>query len=163
MGLGAFLLPLLLVKGTAMFVGQPPQTAVADGGNATTVAGGGIETFKPEWLPEQIAAAHRVAELRELPFGDSPLLHKRKIEDPGPGNPSDKTPKTFDAPKVSVQVILRSRRGNVALIGGHRYLTGDEIGENGWIIRSIDPVSRSVLIEHPVSGQESTLVVPMPR
>ena len=163
LGLGVFLLPLLLVKGTAMFIGQPAPTADASGGHSTTVGVSVIETFKPQWSPEQIGAAHRVEELRGLPFGDSPLLHARKIEDHGPVVPPDRTIIETEPPRVVVQVILRSRRGNVALIGGHSYRIGDEIGETGWIVMEIDPVARSVLIEHTASGREWSLVVPLPR
>ena len=65
--------------------------------------------------------------------------------------------------EVSVQVILRSRRGNVALIDRKRYRVGDAIGADGWFVEEIDGVARSVLIVHRESGEKATLVVPLPR
>ncbi len=162
MGLGVFLLPLILVKGTALLVGQPPQGAAASGGGAVPVNGGIIEIFEPQWSSEQIAATHRVAELREVSFGESPLLHARAISDIDPIDPSDRE-KDIEPPEVSVQVILRSRRGNIALIDHKKYRVGDAIGKDGWFIEEIDAVSRSVLIVHRESGTKGTLVVPMPR
>ncbi len=162
MGLGVFLLPLILVKGSAILIGQPPQGAVATGGGAITVNSGVIEIFTPHWSLEQIAAMHRVEELRELSFGESPLLQARAISDIDPIDPHDRTP-TITPPEVSVQMILRSRRGNVALIDRKRYRAGDAIGADGWFVEEIDGVARSVLIVHRESGKKATLVVPMPR
>ena len=150
LGLGVFLLPLLLVKGTGMMLGQPPQGAVAATTNPTTFDGSGIETFTPEWSSAQIAAAQRVAELRELPFGESPLLHIREMSEIAPTDTVDPTPKVIAPPEVSVKMILRSRRGNVALIDRKRYRDGDAIGEDGWIVKKIS--TRSVVVVHPESG-----------
>ncbi len=161
MGLGVFLLPLILVKGSAILIGQPPQGAVATGGGAM-VSSGVIEIFTPHWSLEQIAAMHRVEELRELSFGESPLLQARAIGDIDPIDPHDRTP-TITPPEVSVQMILRSRRGNVALIDHKRYRAGDAIGADGWFVEEIDGVARSVLIVHRESGKKATLVVPLPR
>ncbi len=162
MGIGVFLLPLILVKGTALLVGQPPQGAVASGGSATTVDGGVIEIFTPQWSVEQIAATQRVAELREVSFGASPLLHLWSNSESDPIDHSDRGT-TITPPMVSVQVILRSRRGNFALIDYKKYRAGDAIGEDGWFVEEIDAVSRSVLIVHRESGKKATLFVPMPR
>ena len=163
MGIGVFLLPLILVKGSAILIGQPPQGAVATGGGAITVNSGVIEIFTPHWSLEQIAAMHRVEELREMSFGESPLLQARVISDIDPIDlPPEQTP-TITPPEVSVQVILRSRRGNVALIDRKRYRVGDAIGADGWFVEEIDGIARSVLIVHRESGEKATLVVPLPR
>ncbi len=157
MGLGVFILPLILVKGIALLGGEPPQGAVASGSGATTVNGGVIKIFTPRWSVEQIAASQRVAELREVSFGESPLLHARMIGDtvirPGPF--------IITPPNVSVRMILRSGRGNVALIDRKRFRVGDPLGEDGWFVEEID--ARSVSIVHRESGKKATLVVPMPR
>lgn len=162
MGLGVFLLPLILVKGTAIWVGQSPEGADASVVATATVDSGVIESFTPEWSSEQIAAAHRVAELREVPFDESPLLHPRKNTDISPIEAPER-PKTITPPDVSVRIILHSRHGDVALIGHNRYRVGDAIGQDGWFVEAIDAVSRSVLIVHRPSGEKATLVVPMPR
>lgn len=161
MGLGVFLLPLLLVKGTALMVGQPPQGAAASGGGGSSDPDGVIVTYTPQWSLDQIAAAHWVADLGELPFGSSPLLHARTPDEVDPVIIVRDKPIT--PPDVVVTAILRSRRGNIALIDRDRYRTGDSIEENGWIVQQIDADTRSVLLVHPASGMEATLVVPMPR
>ncbi len=162
MGLGAFLLPLILVKGSALLIGQPPQAANASNGAATTVNGGVITVITPEWSVEQIAATHRVEDLREVPFGESPLLHVQKNSGIGPIDPPDR-PTTITPPDVSVRIILHSRHGDVALIDRNRYRAGDALGEDGWFIEEINAVTRSVDIVHRESGKKATLVVPMPR
>ncbi len=162
MVLGVFLLPLVLVKGTAIWVGQSPQDAAASGGAPASFDVGVVESFTPVWSSAQLAATHRAAELGENPFGESPLLHVRirseieriKIIDP---------PSTITPPEVSVRIILHSRHGDVALIDRRRYSVGDAIGGDGWFIQEIDAVSRSVGIVHRESGKKATLVVPMPR
>ncbi len=160
MGLGAFLLPLILVKGSALLIGQPPQGANAANGAATTVNGGVIEIFTPQWSSEQIAATHRTEGLREMPFGESPLLHVRSNSGIDPIDPPHRRT-TIEPPDVSVGMVLRSRFGNVALIEGKRYSAGDALGEDGWFVEEID--ARSVSIVHRESGKKATLVVPMPR
>lgn len=159
-GIGVFLLPLILVKATGLMIGQPPQGAVASGA-VPAVVSGVIESFTPEWSLEQVAATQRVEDLRELAFGESPLLHARKTGDIEYVLP----PENFiiTPPDVAVRVILRSRHGNVALIDRKHFRTGDAIGEDGWFIDEIDAASRSVLIVHRESGMKATLVVPLPR
>ncbi len=158
MGLGAFLLPLILVKSSTLLIGQPPQAANAANG-ATIVNDGVIEVFTPEWSLEQIAATHQVEDLREVPFGESPLLHARKNSGIDPIKPDRST--TITPPDVSVRIILHSRHGDVALIDRRRYRAGDALGEDGWFVEEID--ARSVSIVHRESGKKATLVVPMPR
>ena len=161
MGFGVFLLPLILVKSSVLLIGEAPQGAAATGVGAMTDPGGVIEIFTPVWSPDQIAATHRVEELREEPFGESPLLHPRKISEIDPIVATED--RKIIPPDVSVQMILRSRRGNVALINRKRFRVGDAIGENGWFVEEIDAVTRSVLIVHRASDKKATLVVPLPR
>ncbi len=161
MGFGVFLLPLILVKSAVFLIGEVPQGAAATGIGAMTDPGGVIEIFTPVWSPDQIAATHRVEELREEPFGESPLLHPGKISEIYPIVPTED--RKVIPPDVSVQMILRSRRGNVALIHRKRFRVGDAIGADGWFVEEIDAVTRSVLIVHRASDTKATLVVPLPR
>ena len=158
---GVFLLPLILVKGSALLIGDTPQGAAASGGGPMAASTDVIEIFTPEWSLEQIAATHRVEDLRAEAFGETPLLHARKVDDIEPIVTPDE--KEVTPPEVSVQMILRSRRGNVALIDRKRFRVGDALGEDGWFVEEIDAVSRSVFIVHRESGTKATLVVPMPR
>jgi len=162
MVLGVFLLPLVLVKGTAIWVGQSPLDAAASGGAPASFDVGVVESFTPVWSSAQLAATHRAAELGENPFGASPLLHARRKTEVELIEIIDR-PTTITPPEVSVRIILHSRHGDVALIDRKRYRIGDAIGADGWFIQEIDAVSRSVGIVHRDSGEEATLVVPMPR
>lgn len=168
--LGVFLLPLLLVKATAIMMSEP------QGASATTriVSGsadiGSLDDYRPEWTLEQLVAADYIAELDGLPFGPSPLLHIVKrplIPDPDPdpntnGN-GDGDPVIVPPPDITVQMILVSRNGNVALMNHRRYRVGDALGTDGWVVKSIDAETRSVVVELRGTGREATLHVPLPR
>lgn len=167
--LGVFLLPLILVKGTAIMMSEPPQGAAA---SPVTVAGpadvSSLEDYTPEWTEQQLAAADYLEALRGQPYGPSPLLHIVKhqpIPTPaGTGNGNENgTPVAVPPPDETVQMILVSRNGNVALINHRRYRVGDRLGSNGWVVKSIDAATRSVLVELPGTGREATLFVPLPR
>lgn len=157
--IGMFLLPLILVKGTALMLGQGPDTATAgDGANNVAATTAIIEPVTREWNEQQLAATRHIELLRTKDFGPSPLLHQQPPPPPNSTKPPD-TPRIHPPPNVSVKMILKTSRGNIALINGRRYRVGDKIGD-GWIVTGID--ARSVLIEHTVSHEEATLVVPLP-
>lgn len=168
MDLGVFLLPLLLVKGTAIMVAEPAQAVAA---STAIVAGStgvdSVSEYKPEWTLQQLVAADYLDELRELPFGPSPLLHiveRQPTPNPGPNtDPTVNENPILPPPDVTVQMILKSRRGNVALINHRRYRVGDAIGSEGWVVQNIDPSTRSVLVMLPGTGRTATLSVPLPR
>ncbi len=167
MDLGVFLLPLLLVKGTAIMVAEPVQTVAA---SPAIVAGSGVDSiapYRPQWTLQQLVAADYLDELRELSFGPSPLLHiikRQPTPNPGPNtDPTANENPILPPPDVTVQMILKSRRGNVALINHRRYRVGDAIGSEGWVVQNIDPSTRSVLIMLPGTGRTATLSVPLPR
>ena len=166
MDLGVFLLPLLLVKGTAIMVAEPAQVVAA---STAIVAGStGVDSvaeYKPEWTLQQFAAAAYIDQLRELPFGPSPLLHsveRQPTPNPGPNtDPTVNENPILPPPDVNVKMILKSRSGNTALINHRRYRVGDAIGNDGWIIESIS--TRSVVVVLPGTGRTATLSVPLPR
>ncbi len=160
---GMFLLPLVLVKGTAVMLGRGPEAAIADPvGNTTTATTATIEPVVREWTPEQLAAARHIESLRSQPFGASPLLHQEPPPPQDDPRQHQTTPRIQPPPDVVVQIILKSSRGNIALIDRKRYRVGDSIGE-GWVVKAIDADARSVLIEHTKTSEEATLVVSFPR
>jgi hypothetical protein len=161
----AFLLPLVLVKGSAMVTGSGPAAAQA-------TPGGKIKPPKvpevpdlPAWSFEQLAAAEHIVLLKSEPFGPSPLFHAEPPPPPvRPDNPKPDTRPEVKPPDVTVRMILtRSNGAHVALIGRRRYRVGDKLGDTGWIVAEIDGPSRSVTVEHPKSGNTATLRVPLPR
>ena len=159
---GMFLLPLILVKATALMLGQGPDTATAGGGpnnDAATTAI--IDPVTREWTEQQLAATRHIELLRTKDFGPSPLLHQQPPPRPNSTRPPD-TPRIHPPPDVSVKTILKTSRGNIALINGRLYRVGGKIGD-GWIVMVIDADARLVLIKHEDSGEEATLVLPLPR
>ena len=159
---GIFLLPLILVKGTALMLGQGLDPAIGNPvGNNGAATAPTIEPAARVWTEQQLAATRYIERLRKQDFGPSPLLHQKAAPTQNNIEPTD-THRDHPPPQVGVQMILKSSRGNIALIDGKRYRVGDKIGD-GWIVTVIDADARSVLIKHTESGEEATLVVPLPR
>ncbi len=163
LALGVFLVPTMLVKGAAILAGQGGlQSAVARGDKAGTDPVQPLQPYVAEWPAEQLAAAKYIAALRKQPFGPSPLLHQVTPRlDVKPGIP-ETGPQVVPPPDVTVQAILRAAGGNVALINRKRYREGDPLEDEGWIVKTIDPDSRSVLVVHPDTHTEATYAVPLP-
>ena len=76
------------------------------------------------------------------------------IEDPG-GRPPDDAP-----PDLNAQVVMTTRRGNVALIDGKRYRVGDLINGDDWRVIKIDGFDRSVTLMH--ENTERTVIIYVP-
>ena len=72
-------------------------------------------------------------------------------------------PKSAAPPVVAVQAILRSSSGNLARIGHKLFREGDELGDTGWFVDTIDAESRSVKIVHRETESEAMLNVPLPQ
>ena len=157
-----FFLLLVLVKGASMlFVQGGPQTATATTINITPVPPPALNGPAMDWTPEHIAAARHVDRQRHEPYGPTPLFHQeRKIDGP---DPNDRPPKDVPPPDYAVQMILKSRNGNVALINRKRYRVGDALGDQGWFVVEIDSETRAVHLEHPETNRTHTLRVPPPR
>ena len=160
MDLGVFLLPLLLVKGTAIMMSEPQGASASPAIVAGAGGIGSLDDYKPEWTLQQLVAADYLEEIHELPFGPSPLLHVVKRQ-PVPipnGNSAAKPP-----PDVTVRAIMKTRNGNVAIINRKRYQEGDVLRSDGWIVKTIDRETRSVVIQNTEDGREVTLSLPLPR
>ena len=143
MDLGVFLLPLLLVKGTAIMMSEPQGASASPAIVAGAGGIGSLDDYKPEWTLQQLVAADYLEEIHELPFGPSPLLHVVKQQPiptpPGNGNGNENgNTVAVPPPDETVQMILVSRNGNVALINHRRYRVGDRLGSNGWVVKTID-------------------------
>jgi hypothetical protein len=158
-----FLTPLVLVKATELVVAEagPKKARATDPNDDPEDIT--IEPFVPSWSTEQRVASAHVVELALLDYGPSPLLHRKRPR--VVPNGTDNPPRVEDAivppPNVTVQMILKSRSGNVALIDRKRYRTGDALGDDGWVVEEIE--DRSINIFHPRTKQKATLVVPLPR
>ncbi len=157
LAIGVFLVPLILVKGTAIMMAEPRGASGSTGPPPPPVIPN-LAAYTPEWSEEQLAVVRRIEELREMSFGPSPLLHGvEETQQVVTARPTRHAP-----PVVVVQAILRSSSGNLARIGRKIFREGDELGDTGWTIESIDAESRSVKIVHAKTDSVATLIVPLP-
>jgi len=168
--LGVFLLPLLLVKGTAIMMSEPKEASATTPIVSGSAGIDSLDDYRPEWTLQQLVAADYIAELRGLPFGPSPLLHIVKRQSIPESNPNpngngdgNENNVVVPPPDVTVKMILVSRNGNVALMNHRRYRVGDALGTDGWVVKSINAETRSVVVEFRGTGREATLYVPLPR
>ncbi len=97
----------------------------------------------------QRAAAGHIGRLRSEPVPPTPLYHDPRRA--GPDVIID--PGLASAPDFTVQAIMSSSTGSVALIDGHRLRVGDPLGTTGWNVLEINGDDRSVTIQDPVSGR----------
>ncbi|MFG0331094.1 MAG: hypothetical protein ACF8PN_14480 [Phycisphaerales bacterium] len=150
--------PLAVVAFACLLSGGPSD-AVADeedteGATASedVVAVPAVATPRNDAYLESLAHARRV---REEPVGDSPFYFAEPTEIPTP-NLIDPTAELSGRPPIIVQAIMKGTRP-LALINGEPMRVGDSIVE-GWTVRSIDPESRTVVIEGPDGKTETATV-----
>jgi hypothetical protein len=157
----ALLLPLILVKGAGLMLGNGPASADASTG------GKNGKTTKvmqhpnlPKWSDEQKAAAKYIDDLRGVDFGPSPLLHRVRQTNDNTSKPHIEGPTEPDPPNVTVRATMRASRGNVAIIDRGRYRVGDSISDQGWVVKEIG--RRSVILVYPKTGTTKRYDVPLP-
>ncbi len=160
-----FILPVVLVKVGGSLLGSPGPSMAVGSSNALKPI-----PFKPpkaravSWTAQQKAAADHVALLTTEPFGSTPFYYRQSgdlwtpvIGDPGE-RPPDDTP-----PELNLQVVLTSRRGNVALIDSKRYRVGDLIKGDDWQVIKINGHDRSVTLKHEETDRTVIIYVPTSR
>lgn len=160
-GLGVFVLPLVLVKlAGALLVGGPGEVV----GDPIPVPPAPTPTQPPtpdwSWSADQLAAAERIAALRSSPFDETPFYYRQRAPDPGVGVVENPVPDLLG--DVELQMILTSETGGRALINGRVYRVGDIIDRIAWIVKEIDGITYSVVLEHPETGRRTTVRVRMP-
>ena len=126
---GVFVLPIVLVKVTALFLGGPaPQNAQAfplPVAQPLVIVTPGKTTAMSQ--PQQ-AAAHHVESLLRVSFGQSPFYYGTTNTD----EPSTQaTPAQAEDVQLAVQAIIVRPTGNIALINGNVYRVGDTLPPNG--------------------------------
>ncbi len=151
--IGVFLLPVVLVKVVAApMVHRGPAAAEASNTSTPVVAIQRVAA-PPQWSEQQRAAAQHVAYLRTQPFGATPIYYDR------PQPPSDRSGSSNDVPDIVVQMIMSTESGNLALIHGKRYRTGDRLRDAGWLVSEINASSGSVTLKHPASDRSVVVSV----
>ncbi len=151
--IGVFILPVVLVKVVVVLMGHRAP-AVAEASNTPTpVVAIPRGAAGPQWSEQQRAAAQHVAYLRTQPFGPTPLYYDTPPAPPDGGGSSN------SLPEVVVQMIMSTASGDLALINGKRYRTGDRLRDAGWIVTEINASSGSVTLKHPTSDRSVVVSV----
>ncbi len=160
-GLGVFALPLVLVKVAGVLLGGVPEDAGAGliPPPPTHRTAPLVPTPDWSWSEEQLSAAEYVTAMRSRSFEDTPFYYRTRAPDPG-GVIEVPVPDLL--PDVELQMILTSETGGRALINGRVYRVGDMIDGIGWIVKEIDGITYSVVLEHPETGRRTTVRVRMP-
>ncbi len=151
--IGVFLLPVVLVKIVTAPMGHRGPAAAEASNTPTPVVAIPPVAAGPQWTEQQRAAAQHVAYLRTQPFGPTPLYFDRPQPPPDGGGSSN------SLPEVVVQMIMSSASGDLALINGKRYRTGDRLRDAGWIVSEINASSGSVTLKHPASDRSVVVSV----
>lgn len=153
--IGMFLVPVALVKATAVFYGSgSPAGAEAASVSLTPVDPSVASDRSPTLSAAESEAADRIAELYQQPVGASPLLHDVRSPEQ-----VDEQPVDPGSPNLLVQAILASEQGNTALINGKMYRVGDVFDGTDWQVREINNTTRSVTIVNTTTGREITRAV----
>ncbi|MCH8344864.1 MAG: hypothetical protein IH983_12870 [Planctomycetes bacterium] len=151
--IGVFILPIVLVKVVAAPMWHRGPAAAEASITPTPVVAIQRVAAGPQWSEQQRAAAQHVAYLRTQPFGPTPLYY-----DP-PQPPPDRSGSSDTLGHVAVQMIMSTASGDLALINGKRYRTGDRLGDAGWIVSEINASSGSVTLKHPASDRSVVVSV----
>lgn len=151
---GMFILPLVLVKATALFLGGTGPVEVSAAPAAAVPAPvAPIMSTQRRWTEREQAAARHIAQLHGEPFGSTPLYYEPRG---GETVVVFEDPEVLSAPDFIVQAVLSSSAGNTALIDGRPLRVGAALGETGWQITEIDAEARSVTIWDPRTDRTAT-------
>jgi hypothetical protein len=149
-----FFLPLVLVKATALFLGGTgPAEVSAAPAAAIPAPVAPITSTQRRWTEREQAAAEHISQLRDEPFGATPLYFEPRG---GEVVVAFEDPEILSAPAFIVQAVLSSSAGNTALIDGRPLRVGDALGETGWQIAEIDAEARSVTIRDTHTDRTAT-------
>ncbi|MCH8166026.1 MAG: hypothetical protein IH889_10505 [Planctomycetes bacterium] len=144
--IGMFILPVVLVKVVAVPMGHRGPAEAEASHTPTQVVAIPRVAAGPQWSEQQRAAAQHRDYLRTQPFGPTPLYYD-------PPQPPDRSGSSDTLGHVAVQMIMSTASGDLALINGKRYRTGDRLRDAGWIVSEINASSGSVTLKHPASDR----------
>lgn len=151
-GLAMLFLPIVMVKilAVTLGVGTPSQSSAmlrpAPIDFSQSVSGKVTDSEA-----RQEAQTH-VDRLRHAAYGDIPLLY---------GIASAHETMSVPSPVYThtLQMIMATRSGNIALIDRTQYRVGDQLDDEPWRIVSISSDDRQVVLVHMESGKEVVLSV----
>ena len=152
-GMAMLLLPVILIKTLAVLFGisSPGQAEASSSQNGVSPAHH-QQSNQHSWTEQQLAAGARVEYLKQLDFGNDPLLHALEDNAIAP---------VLDLPgiQLDLQMIISFQSGSVALISSKQYREGDRIETSPWEVILIDGDGRSVTLRHEDTLKEWVLTV----
>lgn len=152
-GMAMLLLPVILIKTLAVIFGiSSPDQAAASSHQSGVSPLHHQQSTQRTWTELQLAAGAQVEHLRQLHFGNDPLLHA--LEDGAIESVPD-----MPGVKLALQVIMSFQSGSVALISGEQYREGDLIKSSPWKVILINGDVRSVTLRNEDTGEEWMLTV----
>ena len=140
---GVFVLPIVLVKATAIMIGSAgPQQATATLQSTTPSPAIEHHSKQRSLSEKETAAMQYIMSLGDKPFGTAPLYYEKQEaikkltnrEEPDEG--------------LMLQGIIVRPNGNLAIINGTIYRASDRIGTSHNRVANVDGVSQTVTIEN---------------
>lgn len=157
---GAFVVPWIGMKVCTLIFGGAPQQSHAAAPEAPSVDLAQLQIVQPPWTAQQQRAAEHALQLADRAFGPSPL-YRGPMTDLVSLDGNDEEP--LQSPlEVTIQMILASSSGNIALIDNKRYGVGDQVTDSEWIVTAIGGEQGSVTFRHPRTGETTTRFVHRP-
>ena len=152
------ILPMLLLFKTSTAMLGGPASANATPQPTSVIGSSGADRSRVQWTEQQRAAAVHIEFLKNQPFDLSPLHRTAAQVSP------DQTSIVAAAglPPISVQMIMSSSTGTVALIDDRRCVVGDRLGETGWVIVGIDADALAVTFKNARTTQTAVVSVRTP-
>ena len=152
-GMAMLLLPVILIKTLAVMFGiSSPGQAEASSSQTGVSLPHHQQSLQHSWTEQQLAAGAHVEYLKQLGFGNDPLLHA--LEDVAIAQIPD-----LPGIQLDLQMIMSFQSGSVALISGKQYHEGDRIETSPWEVILIDGDGRSVTLRHEDTLKEWVLTV----
>lgn len=152
-GLAMLFLPIIMVKILAVTLGVgSPSQASATSQTPTPIDFSQIISGNVTDSEARREAQIHVDHLRLAAYGEIPLLYGKSSE-------REATSIASPAKTHTLQMIMATSTGNVALIDRAQYRIGDQLDDEPWRIASISNEERKVVLVHMVSGKEVVLNV----
>ncbi len=157
---GAFVVPWIGMKICTLVFGGAPQQSHAAAPDAPSVDLAQLQIVQPQWTAQQQRAADHALQLADRAFGSSPL-YRGPMADLVSLDNNDEEPSQSPL-EVTIQMVLASSSGNIALINNERYGVGDQLNDNEWTVTAIDGEQRSVTFRHSGTSETTTRFVHSP-
>ncbi len=161
--LAMFVLPLIVVKLTAVFLGGSAPSGASAASNtgdapaASPIAAPSISSGA--WSAAQQAAAAHVRMLSSTHFGPTPMLHVERPESAIEPTliVAEPTVAVPEIPRFTLFAVISTTAGDHAVIDSRPYKQGDTVFGTNWFVQVID-IDRSEVTLAEREGTRSTRI-----